>query len=291
MFEDALFGHTRGAYTGAGTDMPGFLREAHGGTLFLDEIGGLPGVLQPKLLRALETGVFRPIGSSRDSKSDFRLVSATNEPLAHLVAAARFRADLAHRMSGVVVTMPSLDERREDVPHLVDHFAHGRPVDPKGVQLLQGRSWPGNVRELRQVVDAAFVFGRGMLDRRAVELALEHRPATPTSVPASPTHASRSDGSNYVSMERMRLVEALDQSSWDTALVAREFGVHRSTLYRRLKRLNIALPPSMRPRSDAALASIPTAISGAATSHEREFAGNTFAHAAQLGAASVGRVQ
>ena len=91
MFEDALFGHVRGAYTGAGTDNLGFLREAHAGTLFMDEISGLPNALQPKLLRALETGVFRPIGSSRDTKSDFRLVAASNEPVGHLVDVGRFR--------------------------------------------------------------------------------------------------------------------------------------------------------------------------------------------------------
>jgi DNA-binding NtrC family response regulator len=103
MFEDALFGHVRGAYTGASGDAPGFLREAHGGTVFLDEIGGLPPLLQPKLLRALETGVFRPIGSARDSTSDFRLVSATNDGIESLVAAGRVRADIAHRLSGFVV--------------------------------------------------------------------------------------------------------------------------------------------------------------------------------------------
>jgi DNA-binding NtrC family response regulator len=241
MFEDALFGHVRGAYTGAGSDMPGFLREAHAGTLFLDEVGGLPGVLQPKLLRAIETGVFRPVGSSRDAKSDFRLVTATNEPVAQLVDAARFRSDLAHRMTGIVLSLPPLDERRDDVPLLIQHFAHGRRVDAAASRLLETRSWPGNVRELRQVVEAAFVFGRGTIDRRAVEMALEHRPS-PTPVQKAPGSSS-----DYLAMERTRLISALDQAAWDTTVVATAFGVHRSTLYRRLKRLNIALPPSMRP--------------------------------------------
>jgi DNA-binding NtrC family response regulator len=253
MFEDALFGHVRGAYTGAGTDIPGFLREAHGGTLFLDEIGGLPGLLQPKLLRALETGVFRPIGSSRDAKSDFRLVSAANEPIGHLIDAGRFRPDLAHRMSGIVLSVPPLDERRDDIPHLVHHFAQARAVDPGALRILQGRSWQGNVRELRQVVEAAFVLGRGTLDRRAVESALELRSPVPT--PSKPRVA---DSTDYFSLERSRLVSALDQSSWDTDAVARTLGVHRSTVYRRLKRLNVVLPPSMRRRaiegeSDAAM--------------------------------------
>jgi DNA-binding NtrC family response regulator len=253
MFEDALFGHVRGAYTGASNDSPGFLREAHGGTLFLDEVGGLPGALQPKLLRAIETGVFRPVGSSRDAKSDFRLVTATNEPLAHLVEANRFRPDLAYRMSGIVLTLPPLDERREDVPLLVHHFAQGRPVHATAAHLLQTRSWPGNVRELRQVVEAGFVFGRGALDRRALEMALEHRPAPA----APPIREVRDHTANYLAIERTRLISALDQASWDTVAVATAFGVHRSTLYRRLKRLNIALPPVMHVRRDAPTSGTP----------------------------------
>ncbi|HEY4306181.1 MAG TPA: sigma 54-interacting transcriptional regulator [Gemmatimonadaceae bacterium] len=247
MFEDALFGHVRGAYTGAGNDTPGFLREAHGGTVFLDEIGGLPTLLQPKLLRALETGVFRPIGSSRDTKSDFRLVAATNEPIGTLVACGRFRSDLAHRMSGVVLTVPPLEDRRDDIPHLVHHFAQGRTIDVAALRTLITRSWPGNVRELRQVVDAAFVFGRGALDRRAVEAALEHR-----SVPSSPPQRHAFDASDYLSIERTRLIAALDESSWNTTVVARTLGIHRSTLYRRLRRLRIVLPPSMRVHRDEA---------------------------------------
>lgn len=243
MFEDALFGHVRGAYTGAGTDTPGFLREAHSGTLFLDEIGGLPLGLQPKLLRAIETGVFRSIGSARDTKSEFRLVAATNEPLAELVADHRFRADLAHRVSGVVLTLPPLDERRDDVPHLIFHFANGRPVDGDAVRMLQNRTWPGNVRELKQVVDSAFVFGRGSLDVRAIEMSLAHRPTpTTTRQPAMETNA-------YVMIERARLIAALELASWDTVSVANALGVHRSTLYRRLKRLAITLPPVMRKRA------------------------------------------
>jgi DNA-binding NtrC family response regulator len=245
MFEDALFGHVRGAYTGAGTDIPGFLREAHGGTLFLDEIGGLPAALQPKLLRAIETGVFRPVGSSRDAKSDFRLVAATNEPAAQLVEAGRFRSDLAHRMSGIVLTLPRLDERRQDIPLLVHHFAQGRPVDGAALPALQTRSWPGNVRELRQVVETAFVLGHGALTRRSIDMALEFRPA-----PSAPQtlHQHQSRSTNYEVMERTRLISALDEAAWDTTAVATAYGVHRSTLYRRLKRFNITLPLSLRPR-------------------------------------------
>lgn len=243
MFEDALFGHVRGAFTGAAADMPGYLREAHQGTLFLDEISGLSLTMQPKLLRSLETGAFRAVGSDRDAVSDFRLVAATNEALADLVASGRMRTDLAHRLSGIVLKVPPLDQRPDDIPMLVRHFAAGRPLDADAVRLLAERSWPGNVRELRQVVEAAFVFGRGTLDAHAVRAALAHRPGPSTSGDAE----RPSSLDDPLRVERRRLVSLLRRNVWDTVAAARELGVHRSTLYRRLKRLAIVLPP-MRPR-------------------------------------------
>jgi DNA-binding NtrC family response regulator len=244
MFEDALFGHTRGAFTGAAGDTPGFLREAHGGTVFLDEISGLPLPLQAKLLRAVETGVFRPIGSSRDAMSDFRLVAATNEQVESLVAAGRFRADLAHRLSGIVITLPTLAERLDDVPMLVEHFARGVTVTPGACRALQERAWPGNVRELKQVVDAALVFAHGVLDADAVATALTHRPRTVVANVTAPSVLA----DDYLSSERRRLLQLLDGAAWDTDRTAAGLGIHRSTLYRRLKRLGIALPPVRRAR-------------------------------------------
>src|SRR5512146_522674 len=119
MFEDALFGHAKGAFTGAVGESLGFLREANGGTAFLDEISGLPLAQQAKLLRALETGVVRPIGSARDAITDFRLIAATNERVDDLVDQGRFRPDLAHRLRGLVLTLPTLAERVDDIPALV----------------------------------------------------------------------------------------------------------------------------------------------------------------------------
>src|SRR3954470_19051267 len=123
LFEDALFGHVRGAFTGAANDSAGFLREADAGTVFLDEISGLPWALQAKLLRAVETGEFRPVGAARDARSDFRVVAATNEHLDDLVECGRFRADLKHRIGGVVISVPTLAERVDDIPDLTRYFA------------------------------------------------------------------------------------------------------------------------------------------------------------------------
>src|SRR5215211_3372383 len=221
MFEDALFGHARGAYTGALSESLGFLREANGGTAFLDEITGLPLPLQAKLLRAIETGVFRPIGASRDARSDFRPIAATNERLDLLVQQGRFRADLAHRLSGVVLAVPSLDERRDDIPLLVAHFVRGngtrerqRPITPGAIRLLQNRPWPGNVRELKQVVDAALIFAGESFDEYAIEIATAHR-----SRPAGPSeHRGLAD--------RHELVALLERSSWDVDAAATSLGIH-----------------------------------------------------------------
>ena len=237
MFEDALFGHSRGAYTGALSESLGFLREAHGGTLFLDEISGLPVWLQAKLLRAIETGVFRPIGAARDSESDFRTVAATNERLEQLVGEGRFRADLAHRLRGVVLTVPPLRDRVDDIPFLVEHFVRrGQSNDivvvtRDALEMLQQRVWPGNVRELRQVVEAAAVFGRDVVDVDAVALALANRAAWSES-------AAYSDGL----AARREFITVLEQVEWDTERAAQTLGVHRATIYRKMKRLGVEMP-------------------------------------------------
>jgi DNA-binding NtrC family response regulator len=250
MFEDALFGHVKGAFTGALNDSLGFLREARAGTAFLDEISGLPLHSQAKLLRAIETGVVRPIGSSRDERTDCRVVAATNERLDELVRSGRFRVDLAHRLSGVVVTVPSLAERREDVPLLVRHFAHNAAGDDaspvviasRALDILQSHVWPGNVRELRLVVEAAIVIGGGVVDVDAVRTVLAPKGRSAVAGLESPSY-----------LERQRLVAALAAAAWNTERVAEHFGVHRATIYRRMRRLGIPVPTSagLAPVSDA----------------------------------------
>lgn len=236
MFEDALFGHVKGAFTGATGDSPGFLREAHGGTVFIDEISGLPLAQQAKLLRAVETGVVRPIGSARDAVTDFRLVVASNERIADLVGQGRFRADLAHRLRGLVLSVPALAERADDIPALVAHFVRrARPdrsvaVADAAMQLLQCHGWPGNVRELRQVVETALVFSDGTLDAAAVELVIERTPR------------ARLDARATELAERDALLQLLTEAGWDTERAALRLGVHRTTIYRRMRRLGIPVP-------------------------------------------------
>ncbi len=232
MFEDALFGHVRGAYTGAIGESMGFLREANGGTAFFDEISGLPLPLQAKLLRAIETGVFRPIGAARDARSDFRPIAATNDDLSELVHDGRFRADLWHRMSGVVLRVPALVDRIDDVPLLARHFIGGARVTDDAMTALMSRAWPGNVRELRQVLEAASVFANGAIDAAAIDAALANRGArTPNTNSPARSLAERSE-----------LVAVLEGAAWDTSRAASELGIHRATMYRRMKRHGIEIP-------------------------------------------------
>jgi len=237
MFEDALFGHARGAFTGAVNERAGFLREADGGTIFLDEIGGLPLALQAKLLRALETGRFRPVGGAHDVETRARVVAATNEPIAELVRAQRFRADLAHRLMAAVIRVPCLDERRADIPALVRHFldAAGREdrlVAASAIEVLCERDWPGNVRELKQVVLWAATLCDGTISDRAVNLAMMYRATSPM---------TRTDGDHAERRELRRVLECHD---WDGDAVAGNLGIHRATVYRRMKRLDICAPPA-----------------------------------------------
>jgi DNA-binding NtrC family response regulator len=236
MFEDALFGHVKGAFTGANSDSLGYLAEAHGGTVLLDEINGLSLAAQAKLLRAIETGVFRPVGARRDRHSDFRLLAAANSRLSETVAVGQFRADLYFRLAGLTVDVPSLRERTTDIPELVQHFAvtdgqaHSS-LPPTVPQELLRYDWPGNVRELRHVVARAWM------------QADEHL-ATPSLIVSPLDAALQSSRSIRVTDKRSELLALLRELSWDAGRVAERIGVHRATVYRRIIRFGLSEPPS-----------------------------------------------
>jgi DNA-binding NtrC family response regulator len=230
VFEDALFGHVRGAFTGASGDSPGLLREAHQGTAFLDEVSGLQIGLQAKLLRALETGEFRPVGGRRDVCSNARIISATNEDLGALVAAQRFRPDLAHRLAGVTICVPSLAERAEDVRQLARYFLDNAgfgamKICDGALDLLQHRAWPGNVRELKNFVEWAAVLARDELDEGTVKQAVATR--------------WMRESPEGVAAEVLELRALLVRHNWNKPRAAEELGVHRATIYRRMQRLQI----------------------------------------------------
>jgi two-component system, NtrC family, response regulator HydG len=247
MFESALFGHVRGAFTGAVTDVTGLLAEADKGTLFLDEIGSLPAREQAKLLRVLETRTYRPVGASRDRQSQFRLVAATNEDLDDAVSAARFRDDLRHRLGRLLLRVPTLIARREDIPLLVGHFVQlyedvaPVSIDREAMAALMTYDWPGNVRELRSVVSALVTFSEEGRVRRTDVLAIlgdvSSRSMLPpeTSVPDS-------------ARARTALQTILEECGYDTTVAAVRLGVHRGTVYRRMRALRLSVPTGARRR-------------------------------------------
>lgn len=170
LLESELFGHARGAFTGAVTSRVGRFEQADGGTLFLDEIGDLPMELQVKLLRVLQDGTVQPLGSSRDIKVDVRVIAATNQPLERLIAGHRFREDLFYRLNAAVLRLPPLRERGEDIPLLARHFvrqASGEMglrdtgLSPDVLRELQRQPWPGNVRQLQHVIRLAVIHAAG----------------------------------------------------------------------------------------------------------------------------------
>jgi DNA-binding NtrC family response regulator len=237
VFEDALFGHVRGAFTGAVSDSAGLLREADGGTLFLDEVSGLPLTSQAKLLRAIETRRFRPVGARFDVSSDFRVIAATNERITDLVASGRFREDLAHRLGAVVIEVPALRSHVEDLRSLALHFLQGIRadlyLDSDALALLEQYPWPGNIRELKQVLEWAAIWSGASVTRHAVATALATRFGSPVVV-------------SDVQSERQTLLAALERTGWDTKATATALDVHRATVYRLMRRY--ALSPRQRSR-------------------------------------------
>jgi two-component system NtrC family response regulator len=238
MFEDALFGHVRGAFTGAVNDRLGYLAEANCGTIFLDEIGGLPAGLQAKLLRAIEMKDFRAVGSRMDSRSDFRLISATNERLADVAAQGGFRHDLLFRLRGIVIELPPLASRLEDLAQLAQLFAsrweshrlhndRPRSLTADAIALLETHSWPGNVRELKAVVECAAALSEDPVISRDDVLRAGMLGVDGRRLP---------DGHRRSFVERT-LLEVLDETGWKIEAAAEILGVHRATIYRRLERL------------------------------------------------------
>jgi transcriptional regulator with PAS, ATPase and Fis domain len=238
IIESELFGHRRGAFTGA-VGAPGLFRIADRGTLFLDEIGEIPPGVQAKLLRALQQKEVRPVGASEAVPVDIRVICATNRDLASMVSEGRFRTDLFYRLNVVRIEIPTLRERREDVPQLAHHFLlkhrrEGSPVtgfEPEALELLARHEWPGNVRELENAIESSLALARG--ERlRATDLALGERVSSEALAVGPGLEVPLS----LEAYERCALERALRESGGDATQAARRLGIGRSTLYRKLSR-------------------------------------------------------
>jgi len=232
LIESELFGHTKGAFTGAAEARQGLFRAADGGTLFLDEIGELPLHLQPKLLRAIETGKITPVGAEAPIDVDTRLVAATNQDLGEAVESGRFRDDLYYRINVVELVVPPLSERRDDVVPLAHRFAlefSGAPVrfSPQAVQTLLAYAWPGNVRELRNAIQRACLLSRGDV------IMPDHLPPRIAGL-AGQVPAARGEG-RLSQVERATILATLAECGGNRTVAAKKLGISRRTLIYKLR--------------------------------------------------------
>jgi two-component system response regulator AtoC len=244
MFESELFGHERGAFTGSAAQKKGLYELADGGTLFLDEVAEIPSAQQAKLLRVLETGEFRRVGGTRTLRADVRIVSATNRNLLDSVDLGRFREDLYYRLAGIDATLPTLRERRDDIPALAEFLlarlnGEGRArchLDKTALQKLKHYDFPGNVRELRNLLQKALVNCKdGVITAKDIQLQGEVSPYL--SPPAAPTAMPISiSASSLKQVERDYIQDLLSRHNGHRRLVAEQLGVSERTLYRKLKR-------------------------------------------------------
>ena len=239
LLESELFGHRRGAFTGASANKKGLFEHANGGTVFLDEVAEMPLSMQAKLLRFLQTGEIRPVGDETVRRVDVRLVTATNKELEREVESGRFREDLYYRLAVIPIHVPALRERREDIPELCAHFLRSlgarsgkaiEGVEGDALQLLMEHPWPGNVRELENVVE------RGVALCQGARIGIEDLPhrlrERPILAPAQPVQS-------LPSLEKRHILDTLDRVGWNRKRAAELLQISTTTLWRRLKEFGI----------------------------------------------------
>jgi two-component system response regulator AtoC len=244
LIESELFGHERGAFTGAVERRIGRFEQAAGGTLFLDEIGEIDSNVQVKILRALDPGVFERVGGNQSIRADVRLIAATNRDLASLVREGKFREDLYYRLNVVQIRLPSLRERKEDIPLLANAFLKEicerdgkafRPLSPDAIDCLLQYDWPGNVRELKGAIDSATTLSTGQqIAARDLPLTVRGRAEM-----LLPREAAPQDQVNLHENERRLIMRALDECSGNRTEAAKKLGISRRTLHRRLRELQL----------------------------------------------------
>jgi DNA-binding NtrC family response regulator len=238
LLESELFGHVRGAFTGAERDKKGIFEEAGGGTVFLDEIGDMDEGLQVKLLRVLQEREVRRVGSNETVPVNFRVIAATHRDLETEMANGRFREDLFYRLGVITVSLPPLAGRREDIPLLAEHFLkkhalHNQRqvtlIEPEVMRILLEYDWPGNVRQLENVIERGVVLCRG--DR----LAADCLPARLTGAVADQTGLGETADLPLAELERRQILATLERHDWHRVKVAEILGIDRRTLYRKIK--------------------------------------------------------
>ncbi len=244
LLESELFGYKAGAFTGASRDKPGRVTIAEGGTLFLDEIGETTQAVQVKLLRLLQDKTYEPLGATKSQKADVRIICATNRDLLKMVHEGKFREDLYYRINVIRIELPPLRKRKEDIPMLVEQFIsrfnmlHKKKIvgiTPEALSLLMAYDWPGNIRELENTIERAFVLCNEDY------IGIEH---LPEEITASVVKEGKKDSIKRVRdiFEARIIEEALRRNNFNKTATARELGIHRATLFRKMKKLGINFP-------------------------------------------------
>lgn len=245
MIEAELFGYTKGAFTGAVMAFPGMISEAEGGTLFLDEVSEMPPDLQTRFLRVLQEREYRPLGSTKTKPADFRLVAATNRDPADAVREGRLRQDLYFRLKTFQVEIPPLRERAEDIPRLVDTFLRRFSTQnqretptlaPQALRMILSYAWPGNVRELQNAIEHASILAEcGIIEPRHLPPEL-HAPVEFSRSEAARAVVPMGNRASLMEAEKRAIVEALQKTKGNKKQAAMLLGIHRPTLYAKLKR-------------------------------------------------------
>ncbi|MBN1365000.1 MAG: sigma 54-interacting transcriptional regulator [Syntrophaceae bacterium] len=241
LLESELFGYKAGAFTDAKKDKPGRFKLAENGTLFLDEIGEITPSMQVKLLRVLQEKTYEPLGGTQSIQHNVRIIAATNKNLEEMVKEGRFREDLFYRINVFKISLPPLRERMEDIPLLIGHFINYfnalqkkniEGVDEETMSVLMSYHYPGNIRELANIIERAFILCKtGIIEKKHL----------PDSLFASPAKDSKKEAESLRDVEYIYLTNILKQNNWDCPKAARQLGIHKSTLYRKIKSLGITM--------------------------------------------------
>lgn len=251
LLESELFGHEKGSFTNAYTTKQGLVEVANGGTLFLDEVGDISPSTQPKLLRFLETGEFRRVGGTASMHADLRIVSATNKDLQTEVSAGRFREDLLYRLNIVTIKVPSLKERKEDIPLLVEHFLNRKSkmkrISPAALRVLMDYDWPGNIRELEHVIEGAAVLSQSdTIEPGDLWVSTALSASSPEVQRDSQTLARQTNGEGDLQsledIERVHIEKVLIHHSFNRVKTAETLGITPKTLYLKIKKYGIKTP-------------------------------------------------